>query len=111
MVKRFIRLEKSLRSTMGHLDASLPIISGEEWTILKELCQILEPFADATKCVSGENYMSASLVIVLTRDLLNVCEKFFKENFNKLSIDVINCLQNGLRTVWSIIIHLPLPHS
>nr|CAI5864749.1 unnamed protein product [Callosobruchus analis] len=47
---------------MGLLDVQLPTISVEEWTILKELCQILAPFDEAAKCVSGENYMSASLV-------------------------------------------------
>ncbi|XP_072400484.1 zinc finger BED domain-containing protein 4-like [Diabrotica undecimpunctata] len=96
IVERFVDLEKSLRSTLGLLDDSLPTISGEEWTILKELCQILEPFADATNCVSGENYMSASLVIVLTRGLLNVCDDLSVENFNEQSKDVLNCLRKGL---------------
>lgn len=83
---------------MGLLDAALPLISTEEWTTLKELCQILEPFADATNCVSGENYMSASLVIVLTGGLINVCKNLSTANFNEVSRDIISSLQNGLRS-------------
>lgn len=98
MIERFVRLEESLRSTMGLLDAALPLISTEEWTTLKELCQILEPFSDATNCVSGENYMSASLVIVLTGGLINVCENLSTANFNEVSRDIISSLQNGLRS-------------
>lgn len=98
MIQRFVRLEECLRSTIGLLDVSLPSISAEEWVILKELCQILEPFDDATNCISGENYMSASLVIVLTRGLLNVCENLLNETFSEVSKNVITGLQNGLRT-------------
>ncbi|CAH1103033.1 unnamed protein product [Psylliodes chrysocephalus] len=98
MLERFVELEESLRSTIGLLDIAFPSLSAEEWVILKELCLILEPFENATKCVSGEQYISASLVIVLTRGLLNVCDKFLIDNFNILSIDIINCLQNGIRS-------------
>ncbi|KAJ8911848.1 hypothetical protein NQ315_012513 [Exocentrus adspersus] len=51
MTEMFVKLEDSLRSTIiGLLYVSLPTISGEEWTVLKELSQILEPLDDATQC-------------------------------------------------------------
>lgn len=106
MIQRFVRLEECLRSTIGLLD-SMPSISAEEWVILKELCQILEPFDDAINCVSGESYMSASLVIVLTRGLLNVCENLLTETFSEVSKNVITSLQNGLRTR----LHFNIPRS
>nr|CAI5857915.1 unnamed protein product [Callosobruchus analis] len=99
MINRFVELEESLRSTLGLLDVQLPTISVEEWTILKELCQILAPFDEATKCVSGENYMSASLVIVLTKGLLEVCENLRStETFSELSRQILNNLQEGIRS-------------
>lgn len=42
--------------------------------------------------------MSASLVIVLTRGLLNVCENLLTETFSEVSKNVITNLQNGLQT-------------
>ncbi|KAG5862924.1 hypothetical protein JTB14_027432 [Gonioctena quinquepunctata] len=64
----------------------------EEWTILKELCQVLKPFE-----VSGENYISASLVIVLNRGLLDVCDKLSKEDYSASIKQVIAILGSGLR--------------
>lgn len=99
MLSRFVELENSIRSTLGLLDQELPQITLEEWTIMKELCVILEPFEAATKAVSGENYLTASLVIVLNRGLLHVCEKHLeKDHFNTLSKELLNDLKNGLKT-------------
>lgn len=80
MVERFVELESSIRSTIAVLDVDLPILTGEEWQFLKELCRILSPFESATRAVSGELYMSASLVIVLTNGLLDICQKLLKED-------------------------------
>lgn len=75
MLARFIELENPIRSVLGLLDERLPRLTSEEWVFLKELCEVLRHFEDATNCVSGENYISASLVIILQRGLLNICEK------------------------------------
>ena len=75
MLERFTELENPVRSVLGLLDARLPILSSDEWQLIKELCEVLKHFEEATKSVSGEKYISASLVIVLQRGLLNVCEK------------------------------------
>ncbi|KAJ8928487.1 hypothetical protein NQ314_018957 [Rhamnusium bicolor] len=72
MIERFIELEEGVRSTLAVLDTALPQLTLEEWCVLKELKQILEPFEDATRAVSGRKYMTASLVIVITGGLLDV---------------------------------------
>lgn len=97
MFQRFVELENCIRSTQGLLNESLPYLSLEKWKIIKELCQILKYFEEGTTCASGENYISAALVIVLNRSLLNVCEKLKQKNFSKVSKEVIISLEGELR--------------
>jgi hypothetical protein len=66
ILQRFVDLEDAVRSTVAMLNVSLPQLSPSDWECLKELCKILKPFENATTVISGENYMSASLIIVLT---------------------------------------------
>lgn len=98
MLTRFVELENSIRSTLGLLNCQLPQILPEEWDIMKELCSILQPFEASTKAVSGEDYLTASLVIVLTRGLNDVCEKYSEKNFNKMSKEVVESLKNGMKS-------------
>lgn len=97
MVERFVELENAIRATIGIVNDSLNQLTLEEWNILKELCQILKPFEDATKCISGENFISASLVIVLNRGLLNLCEQFSKENLTTTTKNIVVLLEKGIR--------------
>lgn len=94
MFQRFITLENAVKSTIRLLDERLPSLSSEEWRVIKEVCEILKYFEEATNCVSGENYVWASLVTVLNRVLLNVCETFQAEKLeNKLCLEVSKSLE------------------
>lgn len=73
-------MEDSIRCTLGLLDKAPKNLKVEEWTILKEICQVLKPFEEATRVVSGEKFMTASLVIVLSQGLVDVCSKISKMN-------------------------------
>jgi len=68
---------------MGLLDKAPQSLNFDEWSLLKELCIVLKPFEEATKIVSGESYMTASIVIVLAQGLLNTCKKNLTMEFNK----------------------------
>ncbi|KAG5889631.1 hypothetical protein JTB14_025499 [Gonioctena quinquepunctata] len=83
MVQRFVELEDAIRSTIGSVDGYLPQMMPEECTISKDLWQVLKPSEDATRTVSKgkENYLTASLVIVLNRGFLDVCDKLSKEHY------------------------------
>ncbi|KAJ8938735.1 hypothetical protein NQ314_011364 [Rhamnusium bicolor] len=97
MMERFVELEPSIRSTIALLDVDLPILTGEEWQLLKRFSKILKPFENATCAVSGEHFMSASMVIVLTNGLLDICSKLIKTvEFSDLSRNVVKTLQSGL---------------
>lgn len=75
MLQRFTELEEAVRTTVALLDVALPHINVEEWQILRDLQKILEPFEEATRAVSGQEYMTASLVIVITNSLLDICKE------------------------------------
>lgn len=60
---------------MGLLDNAPPCLNSDEWIVIKEFCSILRPFEEATRAVSGEQYITASLVIVIPQGLKNVYEQ------------------------------------
>lgn len=98
MVERFVNLEEPIRKSMALINHDFPIISVEEWEFLKEMIIILKPLEDVTKTMSGENYLTGSSVIVITDGLVNVYEKLLKDEYNKVSNDVITAILNGIRT-------------
>lgn len=102
MLNRFIELEDSIRGTMGLLDKAPQSLNSDEWSLIKELCIVLRPFEEATKAVSGESYMTASIVIVLAQGLLNTCKKILTMEFNKRTHIIIEKLIDNMenRDVW-----------
>lgn len=96
MLSRFVELENSLKATIAIINADLCTLTSEEWKICKELCLVLKPFDEVTKSVSGENYMSASIVIVLYKGLLDVCDKLSKKSFEPSVNETIKILKHGL---------------
>lgn len=79
MLDRFVELENAVRATMGIINANLPVIALEEWELIKNVIVILKPFERVTKVVSGENYMTGSLVIVMLNGLLTFIEESLKK--------------------------------
>lgn len=72
MLQRFVELEDTVFSTLAILNVSLPTLSLEEWQLLKSLVIFWKPFETITGAVSGEQYMTASLVIVFAAGLHNI---------------------------------------
>lgn len=96
MLQRFVELENYIKATVAVLKKDLPILSGEEWKVFAELCQVLKPFDEATKAMSGENYMTASTIIVMTRCLKGSCDQLLLEGFCDVTNNIINALRAGL---------------
>lgn len=97
MIERFVELESSIRGTLGLLDNPPEGLSINEWKITKELCLVLRPFEEATKAVSGDKYMTASIVIVLSQGLQNVCNELLKQNSDTRVNDVVKKLLSGMQ--------------
>ncbi|KAJ8413876.1 hypothetical protein AAFF_G00064740 [Aldrovandia affinis] len=67
MLKSFLQSKEAIITTLVIRDASVSPLSQEEWSILQEVCAILEPFEQVTVEISAERYVTASKVILLTK--------------------------------------------
>ncbi|CAI6368031.1 unnamed protein product [Macrosiphum euphorbiae] len=105
MLERFVELEDAIRGTLGLLDNPPQTLSADEWKITKELIQVLRPFEEATKAVSGSKYMTASIILVISQGLKNVCEHMARKNFTVEVINVLQQLLSGMnhRDRWGVI--------
>ncbi|KAJ8909434.1 hypothetical protein NQ315_015346 [Exocentrus adspersus] len=98
MIQKFVELEEPIRTTMTIINKELPIISVEEWKFLKEIVEILKPLETLTGIMSGEKYVTASSVIILTDGLADVYEKFkMRSDFNDLSVSVVREICEGIK--------------
>jgi len=88
MFNRFVEMETSIRGTLGLLDNAPDTLSSEDWIILQDLIKILKPFEEATKAISGQKYMTASLVIVIVQGLYKVCNNLLKINLSPRALIV-----------------------
>ncbi|KAJ8911792.1 hypothetical protein NQ315_003327 [Exocentrus adspersus] len=82
MIERFVELEEPLRSMIALLDIVLPQLTFDEWPLVKDLKNILEPFEDATRVM---------------RRLLDVCQEILKTDLTRTATAVVRKLQHGLR--------------
>jgi len=82
MIERMVELESSIRGTLGLLDNAPEGLSVEEWKVTRELCIVLRHFEEATRAVSGDKYMKASSIIILSERLKNVCNQIQKVNYH-----------------------------
>lgn len=101
MLNRFVELETTIKATLAIIDTDLHILTPEEWKVCKELCLVLKPFNEVTTLISGENYMCASMIIVLYKGLADVCEKFKNKSFDSSVKRTIQVLQDGITSRFS----------
>ncbi|BET02152.1 hATC [Nesidiocoris tenuis] len=99
MLKRFLEVEEAIKATMALLTNKLPTLEEAEWKTLKNLVHILSPFEEMTVKMSGQNYLTGSLVIVVTRALEMSCAALFTQPEiagDEAAKKVLQLLQNGL---------------
>lgn len=98
MLDRFAELEEPIRTTTVLLnDIQFPIPSVKEWKFLREILTILKLMESITNMMSGEKYITASTVIILTDRLNNVYSNFIQE-FSKLALTVAESILNEIKT-------------
>lgn len=107
MLERIVSLEKPVRASLGLLENPPSSLTTIEWTIVKELCIVLKPFESATKVVSGENYMTASMILPIVNGLLEVCHKMKSKTFDPRIHEVIKNLLSAManKNSWGNIYH------
>jgi len=57
MLNSFLKSKDAIISTLAITNASVSPLSQEEWSILQEVCTILEPFQEVTVEISAERYV------------------------------------------------------
>jgi hypothetical protein len=100
MLRRFVELEGAVKTTLALIDAEfLPVIPAKEWKFMKELIMLLKPFYDVTELMSGEKFVTLSLIIIVTNGLLNVYNEMKNSNrFGDLSTNFIENLREDITT-------------
>lgn len=71
MLERALYLKEAISSTLGILEsassASLENLNADEWKLCTDMCTVLKPLEQVTVEISGEKYMTGSLVIIFNR--------------------------------------------
>ncbi|XP_047002335.1 E3 SUMO-protein ligase ZBED1-like [Schistocerca americana] len=103
MLERIVELSEAVKITVAlcNRPTDLPSLSNDEWEICSELCSILKPFEQVSRQLSAEEYPTGSLVIVLTRGLLAVCDEIAKMQLHEVSRKVVLALKEGLTNRFS----------
>ncbi|XP_047103747.1 E3 SUMO-protein ligase ZBED1-like, partial [Schistocerca piceifrons] len=103
MLERIVELSEAVKITVAlcNRPTDLPSLSNDEWEICSELCSILKPFEQVSRQLSAEDYPTGSLVIVLTRGLLAVCDEIAKMQLHEVSRKVVLVLKEGLTNRFS----------
>lgn len=96
MLERFIICSDNIASTILKFPNSLPMISGTQLFIEKEIMCLLKPFEAATKELCGQNYVTGSKIIPLIHCLIKKIEPI--EIKNVISLDLKTNLLNNLNT-------------
>lgn len=97
MLRRFVLLETHIRLILAIVSIDLlPTITSDDWKLYEELCKVLDPFAEITKTMSAEKYVTASLIIPLTRSLKLSCETHLLESYGEITKNVISALITGI---------------
>ncbi|CAH2207636.1 jg12313, partial [Pararge aegeria aegeria] len=92
MVKRFMELSEAVKATTAVINRDWPIVTEEEWTNLELLVSVLAPFEEITSTLSGQNYVTGGLAIVLSNSLQDICQEMLQ---NRRYIDA-EVIQNVL---------------
>lgn len=66
---------------------------------MEEACEALRPFEEVTVEISGESYVTASKVILLSRSLQKICTRYLRSGvFRKPIIDMLETMTKDMAT-------------
>jgi hypothetical protein len=80
MFQRIFELKEEIRATIAVLGKeNWPIFSNEEFETIEQSIKVLAPMETVTRMMSGEKYVPASSVIIITNGLQDVYEQMLKK--------------------------------
>lgn len=89
MLERIFLLEKYVKTCYALLDLetkNIPKLTSEDWKIIRELTDVLQPLEEFTGAICGEKYPMASKIIAMVDGLFNYCNEasqLSKDTFSK----------------------------
>lgn len=104
MLERALILREALTSTLAILGStsgqSPPSITSDEWRLCRDLCKVLKPLEEVTVQISGEQYLTGSLVIIFSRTLNRIYQSVFPTDMtlHDSAMSVSNAIKSGLQT-------------
>jgi hypothetical protein len=69
MVDRLIYLRKALDTLRADNQCGDSPILDDDWTKLEAIKQVLDPFKKSQEILEGDNYFSASVVVIALNDI------------------------------------------
>ncbi|CAL9696627.1 unnamed protein product [Knipowitschia caucasica] len=69
MLKRITEVKEPLISTLALINPQLQVLSQADWEIIKEACDVLQPFEEVTVELSAEKFVTGSKAILMARGL------------------------------------------
>ncbi|CAH2101109.1 unnamed protein product [Euphydryas editha] len=73
MLERIVEIQDAVKSSIAILGAtSLPNLTPEDWLLCNETCKVLKCFEEASKYLSGENYLTASQLLIILKGITRV---------------------------------------
>lgn len=83
---------------MNECPRAPPTLTAENFEAIDEILKLLEPFELATTTVSGEHFITSSLIIPLTRGILMKLTSFEKNLITDEGKDVLKSLTNSVKS-------------
>ena len=65
MIKRLMDIKLPLESTINSLSVSFDPVTSHEWKVITDILLVLQPFESLTSELSGEKYVTSSLIVPL----------------------------------------------
>ncbi|XP_021004027.1 zinc finger BED domain-containing protein 4-like [Parasteatoda tepidariorum] len=96
MLERYVLLKDAIKTTIVLINKDLPILSENEWLICEEVVEVLRPFEEITRELSGEKYVTASKIPVIVKGLISVCNKLSMKSIQPITQDILKHLNTGL---------------
>ncbi|EFN65135.1 Zinc finger BED domain-containing protein 1, partial [Camponotus floridanus] len=96
MLLRFISLSKEVGSILLSMPDSPDMLTASELQLANEIVEILQSLEKVTKELCGEQYVTASKIILLINCLKNKNEKLHKSLKTQTALSLVDRLQNSL---------------
>lgn len=92
MIRSLLRVPENVMQELDFNDK----LSVPETKLLEELCEVLQPFEEATSAVEGDNIVTASMVIICVRGLKHQLTGLKEERGSRLLSKLLSSLEQRL---------------